>query len=180
MATGRLGTANITTTAATTVYTVPASTFSVVSVNIVNRSSSAAALIRLAVSATSTPGADEWIEFDSSLVANGVLERTGIVVDAGKLIVAQPPNEIVLESGQKLGPITIAYETYGELNNNKSNLTNYLWIQVHIIIFVFYNLRNFLMRTTGFSILLFLMIFLFLFFSIFFQILLFIKFWFAV
>jgi hypothetical protein len=89
MATGRLGVANITTTAATTVYTVPSSTFSVVSVNIVNRSSSAAALIRLAVSATSTPGADEWIEFDSSLVANGVLERTGIVLDAGKLIVVQ-------------------------------------------------------------------------------------------
>jgi hypothetical protein len=89
MATGRLGTANITSTAATTVYTVPATTFSVVSVNIVNRSNSASALIRLAVSATSTPGADEWIEFDSSLVANGVLERTGIVIDAGKLIVVQ-------------------------------------------------------------------------------------------
>jgi len=89
MATGRLGAANITTTAATTVYTVPASTFSVVSVNIVNRSSSASVLIRLAVSATATPGLDEWIEFDSSLVANGVLERTGIVLDAGKLIVVQ-------------------------------------------------------------------------------------------
>jgi hypothetical protein len=89
MATGRLGTANITTTSATTVYTVPAATFSVVSVNIVNRSSSATALIRLAVSATSTPDADEWIEFDSSLVANGVLERTGIVMDTGKLIVIQ-------------------------------------------------------------------------------------------
>ena len=91
MPTGRLGTANITTTAATTTYTVPAATFSVVSVNIVNRSSSAAALIRLAVSATSTPSADEWIEFDSSLVANGVLERTGIVMDTGKLIVVQTP-----------------------------------------------------------------------------------------
>lgn len=89
MATGRLGTANITSTVATTAYTVPAATFSVVSVNIVNRSSSAAALIRLAVSSTATPGADEWIEFDSSLVANGVLERTGIVLDAGKLIVVQ-------------------------------------------------------------------------------------------
>jgi hypothetical protein len=89
MPTGRLGTANITTTSATTAYTVPATTFSVVSVNIVNRSSSAAALIRLAVSSSATPGADEWIEFDSSLVANGVLERTGIVMDAGKLIVVQ-------------------------------------------------------------------------------------------
>jgi len=34
---------------------------------------------------------------------------------------AHPPNEFVLESGQKLGPITIAYETYGLLNKNKSN-----------------------------------------------------------
>jgi hypothetical protein len=73
------------------VYTVPATTFSVVSVNIVNRSSSAAALIRLAVSSSATPGLDEWIEFDSSLVANGVLERTGIVIDATKLIVVQTP-----------------------------------------------------------------------------------------
>jgi len=89
MPTGRLGTANITSTAATTLYTVPAATFSVVSVNIVNRSSSASVLIRLAISATSTPGADEWIEFDSSLVANGVLERTGLVLDTGKLLVIQ-------------------------------------------------------------------------------------------
>jgi hypothetical protein len=89
MPTGRLGTANITTTNATTVYTVPATTFSVVSVNVVNRSSSAAALIRLAVSSSATPSVDEWIEFDSSLVANGVLERTGIVMDATKLIVVQ-------------------------------------------------------------------------------------------
>jgi hypothetical protein len=91
MATGRLGTANITSTAATTVYTVPATTFSVVSVNVVNRSSSAAAQIRMAVSTSASPGLDEWIEYDSSLVANGVLERTGIVMDATKLIVVQTP-----------------------------------------------------------------------------------------
>ena len=89
MPTGRLGTANITSTAATTAYTVPAATFSVVSVNIVNRSSSASALIRLAVSSTATPSVDEWIEFDSSLVSNGVLERTGIVMDATKQLVIQ-------------------------------------------------------------------------------------------
>lgn len=87
MPTGRLGTANITTNANTTVYTVPTSTFAVVSVNVVNRSSSATAQIRIAVSSSATPGNDEWIEYDSSIVANGVLERTGIVVDAGKLIV---------------------------------------------------------------------------------------------
>jgi len=34
---------------------------------------------------------------------------------------AQPPNEMELESGQKLGPITLAYETYGRLNDAKDN-----------------------------------------------------------
>ncbi|HNT89368.1 MAG TPA: alpha/beta fold hydrolase, partial [Candidatus Hydrogenedentes bacterium] len=34
---------------------------------------------------------------------------------------AEPPNEMVLEGGQKLGPITLAYETYGELNEDRSN-----------------------------------------------------------
>lgn len=31
------------------------------------------------------------------------------------------PNELVLDSGQRLGPITLAYETYGALNEEKSN-----------------------------------------------------------
>jgi homoserine O-acetyltransferase len=34
---------------------------------------------------------------------------------------ASPPNELVLESGEKLGPITLSYETYGKLNTQKSN-----------------------------------------------------------
>ncbi|HXQ93000.1 MAG TPA: homoserine O-acetyltransferase [Nitrososphaerales archaeon] len=34
---------------------------------------------------------------------------------------ARPPHEMVLESGDTLGPITLAYETYGELNSSKSN-----------------------------------------------------------
>jgi hypothetical protein len=91
MATGRLGTANITTTADTTVYTVPAATFSVVSVNVVNRSSSASAAIKIAVASSATPSLAEYIEYDGALVANGVLERTGIVMDATKLIVISTP-----------------------------------------------------------------------------------------
>ena len=34
---------------------------------------------------------------------------------------ADPPNELTLESGEKIGPITLAYETYGRLNDEKSN-----------------------------------------------------------
>ena len=34
---------------------------------------------------------------------------------------AHSPDELTLESGEKLGPITLAYETYGKLNAEKSN-----------------------------------------------------------
>src|SRR3989304_6833726 len=34
---------------------------------------------------------------------------------------AEPPGEMPLEFGGKLGPITLAYETYGRLNSDKSN-----------------------------------------------------------
>jgi homoserine O-acetyltransferase/O-succinyltransferase len=34
---------------------------------------------------------------------------------------AHPPNELQLECGKTLGPVTLAYETYGRLNADKSN-----------------------------------------------------------
>ncbi len=34
---------------------------------------------------------------------------------------AGPPDQMKVESGNKLGPITIAYETYGKLNSSKNN-----------------------------------------------------------
>jgi len=89
MATGRLGTANITTTANTTIYTVPSSTFAVVSVNICNRNSSTAATIRIAVASSASPNPDEYIEYDTSLVASGVVERTGLVLAATQVLVVQ-------------------------------------------------------------------------------------------
>ncbi|HSE83942.1 MAG TPA: homoserine O-acetyltransferase [Thermodesulfobacteriota bacterium] len=35
---------------------------------------------------------------------------------------AYPPDELILDNGEKLGPITIAYETYGELNEARDNV----------------------------------------------------------
>jgi hypothetical protein len=87
MASGILGQSNPTATTNTTVYTVPAAKTASFTVNICNRGSSAITA-RLAVAATSTPANGEWIEYDASIPANGVLERTGIVAEATKQVVA--------------------------------------------------------------------------------------------
>lgn len=88
MATGRLGAQNLSAATYTAVYTVPASTFSVVTLSICNRANQACS-VRVAITTTtppSTPGNGEFIEFDSEILGKGVLERTGIVLDAGKII----------------------------------------------------------------------------------------------
>lgn len=88
MPTGILGKSALAATTNTTVYTVPASTFTVASISVANRSGSTIT-VRIALSVTGTPNVDnsEWIEYDSSIPANSVLERTGIVLDATKNIV---------------------------------------------------------------------------------------------
>ena len=43
------------------------------------------------------------------------------IVQTKTITFCQPPHELTLKSGLKLGPITIAYETYGQLNADKSN-----------------------------------------------------------
>lgn len=48
------------------------------------------------------------------------VESLGIV-ETKYLTFAHPPHEMRLELGEKLGPITLAYETYGTLNAQKSN-----------------------------------------------------------
>ena len=88
MATGRLGTADLSAATDTTLYTVPATTFSVVTVSICNRGGTSA-LVRIAVCDTATPGDDEYLEYDSAILANGVMERTGIVMDTGKILVVR-------------------------------------------------------------------------------------------
>ena len=88
MASGRIGKANLSAATNTTVYTTPASTFTVATVSFCNRGASTAN-IRLAVAAAGTPAASEYIEYDVSLGPNGVLERTGIVAQATKVIVAR-------------------------------------------------------------------------------------------
>jgi homoserine O-acetyltransferase len=56
----------------------------------------------------------EYIEHDQHGVSVGLVEKKIFSF-------AEPPHEMALECGEKLGPVTITYETYGNLNADKSN-----------------------------------------------------------
>lgn len=86
MANGKLGANALTAATNTTVYTVPVDHFSVVSVNFTNRNSQARN-IRIALADADSPTTAEWVEYDTELIGNGVLERTGFVLSAGQKIV---------------------------------------------------------------------------------------------
>jgi homoserine O-acetyltransferase len=51
----------------------------------------------------------------------GPLKGSVGVVETEYFRFAFPPDELTLENGEKLGPITVAYETYGKLNGQRSN-----------------------------------------------------------
>jgi homoserine O-acetyltransferase len=57
------------------------------------------------------PGQDFVLEKDHSVG----------MVKTNYFQLALPPNELILENGENLGPVTIAYETYGKLNQQRSN-----------------------------------------------------------
>ena len=86
MATGRLGHADLAAGTNTSLYTVPANTFGIVTLSICNRGNSAIS-VRVAVASAGTPLASEYIEYDVELLAKGVLERSGIALAAGQILV---------------------------------------------------------------------------------------------
>ncbi|MDX2433130.1 MAG: homoserine O-acetyltransferase [Desulfobacterales bacterium] len=57
----------------------------------------------------------EYIENDENGVSVGLVEKEYFTF-------SEPPDSMVLESNARLGPITIAYETLGTLNEDKSNV----------------------------------------------------------
>lgn len=87
MATGRLGAFDLAATTNTTVYECPAATFAVVTLSVVNRNATSSRAVRVALSTTGSPSASEWVEYDTSLLSKGVLERTGLVLSAGQRVV---------------------------------------------------------------------------------------------
>ena len=91
MATGRLGAANLSAAANTTVYDCPDSTFAVITLSVCNRGASPCTVqVAMCLAATAaSPDPSEYIEFDATLSAKGVLERTGIVMAADQRLVVR-------------------------------------------------------------------------------------------
>ncbi len=91
MASGILGNKTITSSSSGTglvVYTVPASTLAVLNINIASLSSSAQTVdVALPDETDGTFDNNDLIENDTSISAKGVLERTGVVLEAGRSVV---------------------------------------------------------------------------------------------
>jgi len=88
MATGKLGAEDLAAATDTVIYTVPSNTFGVVTVNVCNRNATNIR-VRVAVADADTPTNAEFVEFDAELLANGVLERTGLVMNTGQRLVVR-------------------------------------------------------------------------------------------
>ena len=86
MATGRLNAIVIPATTDTPVYTVPSGYYTVCNVSIVNRNSSAVS-IKVAMSASTSPSIEEYIEYNTTIIPNGVFERTGLVLSQNQVII---------------------------------------------------------------------------------------------
>lgn len=75
----------------TTVYTVPAGLSATFNVSISNSGYTQVA-VRLAIAAAASPTTAEYIEYDTVILQYGVLERTGIVANAGERVVVYASN----------------------------------------------------------------------------------------
>jgi hypothetical protein len=103
MATGRLAASNLSAATTTTIYTTPASTYTVASVSICNRGT-ATTQVSIAIADADSPALGEYIEFQTELLAKNILERTGMVLAAGQKIV-------VLSSQASVSAVAVGIET---------------------------------------------------------------------
>jgi len=103
MANGVLGANDLAAATDTIVYTVPADHFAVITINVVNRGASTAT-VRVALAENNTPSNAEYIEYEAQVLPGGVLERTGVVVEADR-------NVIVRASAASTGVMIYGLET---------------------------------------------------------------------
>lgn len=88
MATGYLGGADLAAAATTKVYGVPTGKVSVFTVSVCNRNTSSVTFRLGICTATNAFATTEYIEYDTVLPANCAYERTGLVADASKNLLA--------------------------------------------------------------------------------------------
>jgi hypothetical protein len=90
MANGILGSADLSAATYTAIYLVPETTFSVATVSICNKNATSIT-VRLAIAkadalGATLPAADDYLEYETEILSNGVLERSGVVIDASRQI----------------------------------------------------------------------------------------------
>lgn len=86
MANGILASETLSATTYTSIYGPPTDTFSVVTINICNKNATS---IQVRIAMATDPGipaAGEYIEYMTEILPNGVLERSGIVIQNGRTI----------------------------------------------------------------------------------------------
>lgn len=86
MATGILGRSSPAATTNTTVYTVPASKVASFTISLCN-ANEIVANVRIALSTSATPASGDYIEYNASLSPSGILERSGLVANAGTQVI---------------------------------------------------------------------------------------------
>lgn len=91
MPSGILGAVDLAAATNTTLYTVPAGKVASLAMNFCNRGT-ASTTVRLAIGSSATPAATDWLIYDAVIPPNGSVERTGIVLDAAKLVVVYSSN----------------------------------------------------------------------------------------
>lgn len=84
----RLAANNLAAGADTLVHTIPVGKKCVFSVNFCNRTGGSAK-VRLALTSGGAPAATDWIEYDATVAANGVLLRTALALGAGQKVYAR-------------------------------------------------------------------------------------------
>ena len=83
---GRLGALDVTATTAQEPYVVPASKHATVTINVCNRGSSSGTVRIAHMDATGTVANEDYIEYETTVPANGTLERSGIVMAASSVL----------------------------------------------------------------------------------------------
>lgn len=85
MPSGKLGKADLAANTDTLLYTVPASKTATINIRIANRNATGIK-IRVAIGEGASPAAADYIDYDLPVIANGMLEDTGVVCTAGEKI----------------------------------------------------------------------------------------------